>query len=50
MDYTPYEDFKVQAWPNTTICRGSIVVEEGKLKLDKGHGKFLKSDISEYVY
>ena len=50
VDYTPYEGIKVQAWPNTTICRGSIVVEEGKLKLDKGHGKFLKSDISEYVY
>ena len=50
VDYTPYEGFKVQAWPNTTICRGSIVVEEGKLKLDKGHGKFLKSEISDYVY
>ena len=41
---------EVNAWPNTVISRGSIIVEEGKLKIKKGHGQFLKSEISDYVY
>ena len=50
VDYTPYENIEVNAWPNTVISRGSIIVEEGKLKIKKGHGQFLKSEISDYVY
>jgi dihydropyrimidinase len=50
VDYTPYENMEVNAWPNTVISRGSIIVEEGKLKIKKGHGQFLKSEISDYVY
>ncbi len=50
VDYTPYENMSVNAWPNTIISRGSIVVENGKLNIKKGHGQFLKSGISEYVY
>ena len=50
VDYTPYENMEVTAWPNTVISRGSIIVEEGKLKIKKGHGQFLKSEISDYVY
>ncbi len=50
VDYTPYENMEVSAWPNTVISRGSIIVEEGKLKIKKGHGQFLKSEISDYVY
>jgi|TARA_B100000929_G_scaffold129955_1_gene102862 dihydropyrimidinase len=49
-DYTPYEGIKVTCCPNIVINRGSIVVEDGKLKGKKGNGKFLKSDISNYVY
>ena len=50
VDYTPYENIEVNAWPNTVICRGSIVVEDGSLKVKKGYGQFLKSDISDYIY
>lgn len=50
VDYTPYENIEVNAWPNTVICRGSIIVENGKLLSKKGFGQFLKSDISSYVY
>ena len=50
VDYTPYENMEVNAWPNTVISRGSIIIEEGKLKIKKGHGQFLKSEISDYVY
>ncbi len=50
VDYTPYENIEVNAWPNTVICRGSIIVENGKLLCQKGFGQFLKSEISSYVY
>ena len=50
VDYTPYEDMEVNAWPNTIISRGSVVVKEGALIAKRGHGEFLKSDISDYVY
>ena len=50
VDYTPYENMEVNAWPNTILCRGSVVVEEGQLKIKKGHGQFLRSEISDYVY
>ena len=50
VDYTPYENMEVNAWPNTIICRGLVIVEDGQLKIKKGHGQFLKSEISDYVY
>jgi len=50
VDYTPYENMLVNAWPNTVICRGSIIIQEGNLVTKRGHGKFLKSKISDYVY
>ncbi len=39
-DYTPYEGIEVTGWPVTTILRGNIVVENGKLAVDKGVGRF----------
>ena len=50
VDYTPYENIKVSAWPKTVICRGNIIVNDGKLNISKGFGEFQKSGISEYVY
>jgi dihydropyrimidinase len=49
-DYTPYEGMTVKCWPGTVISRGNVVVEDGKLLGKKGFGKFLKSEISNYVY
>jgi len=40
-DYTPYEGLKVTGWPVTTIVRGQVVVENGKLVGAKGGGSFL---------
>ena len=50
VDYTPYEGMEVNAWPNTILSRGTIIVEDGILKIQKGDGKFLKSEVSDYVY
>ncbi len=40
-DYTPYEGIEVTGWPVTTILRGKIIVEAGKLAASKGAGNFL---------
>lgn len=40
-DYTPYEGLEVTGWPVTTILRGQIVVDRGKLIGHKGVGEFL---------
>ena len=42
MDYTPYEGMEVTGWPRTVIIRGKVAVEDEKLKLERGAGKFLK--------
>ncbi len=41
---------EVNAWPNTIISRGSVIVKDEKLLVKRGHGEFLKSGISDYVY
>lgn len=40
-DYTPFEGIEVTGWPVTTILRGRIVVDGGKLVSGKGVGEFL---------
>ena len=42
MNYTPYEGMEVTGWPRTVIIRGKVAVEDEKLKLERGAGKFLK--------
>jgi dihydropyrimidinase len=48
-DYTPYEGFEVTGWPVTTIVRGTVVVDDGKLTGALGHGAYTKRARSEYV-
>ena len=43
-DYTPFEGFKVKGYPVTTLCRGTVLVENGKLLAQSGHGEFLKRE------
>src|SRR5258706_3188992 len=40
-DYTPYEGIEVTGWPGTTILRGEVIVENGKLAAGKGVGGFI---------
>ena len=40
-DYTPYEGLEVTGWPVLTMLRGTVIVENGKLKVPKGGGGFL---------
>jgi dihydropyrimidinase len=42
--YTPYEGRTVTGWPVTVISRGRVVVDEGKLMVERGSGQFLRCD------
>ncbi|NMB09361.1 MAG: amidohydrolase family protein, partial [Tissierellia bacterium] len=41
VDYTTYEGFKSKYKVNTVIQRGNVIVEDGKLLVEKGQGKFI---------
>jgi len=42
VDYTPYEGMELVGWPETTISRGAIICDGGKLKAEAGQGQFLR--------
>jgi dihydropyrimidinase len=48
-DYTPWEGFDVTGWPVTTIARGRVVYEQGKIVGDKGAGEVLSRGKSSLV-
>ncbi|WIJ25810.1 dihydropyrimidinase [Devosia sp. RR2S18] len=41
VDYTVYEGVEVTGWPEITLSRGDVVVENGKVLGKPGNGKFL---------
>ncbi len=41
-DWSPYENWSLKGYPNTTISRGKIIVSGGKFIGECGHGQFLK--------
>ena len=47
VDYTPYEGLEINAWPQTVISRGNLIVEFGNLATDTPQGIFLKSALPE---
>ena len=40
-DHTPYEGLEVTGWPETTLVRGQVVVENGKVVGAPGSGQWL---------
>ncbi len=42
VDYSGYEGWKVKGKTKTTILRGEVAVDNGKVKIKKGYGKFVK--------
>ena len=48
-DYSPWEGWGVQGWPVTTILRGSVVVENGRLLGSTRDGKLVARKISPEV-
>ena len=45
MDYSPYEGMEVTGWPTTVIQRGSVVIENNELKVERGAGEFIPRKI-----
>jgi dihydropyrimidinase len=42
VDFSTYEGFEVQGYPDTVISRGKVIVEKNEYKGKKGDGKFIK--------
>ena len=45
-DYTPWEGFEVTGWPQATILRGEVVMQEGEILGSKQGGRFLPRALS----
>ncbi|MFH0793511.1 MAG: dihydropyrimidinase [bacterium] len=41
-DWSPFQGWKMFGFPDTTLSRGKVVVEQGKFVGKKGQGKFVK--------
>ena len=41
-DFSPYEGWTVQGWPETVLLRGEVIVAEGKFVGRAGQGQFLR--------
>ncbi len=48
-DYSPWEGWSVRGWPVTTILRGKVVVETGRLLGSTGDGKLVPRKVSPEV-
>jgi dihydropyrimidinase len=45
--YTPFAGRSLQGWPTTVLSRGSVIVDDGKLSVQPGSGRFLPRDGGE---
>jgi dihydropyrimidinase len=41
VDWTPYEGLALKGWPETTLSRGEIIVEDGQFIAAAGRGRFV---------
>jgi dihydropyrimidinase len=48
-DYSPWEGWPVRGWPVTTILRGKVVVDRGRLLGDLGDGRLVPRKIAPEV-
>ena len=39
IDHSTYEGTTVRGWPVVTVCRGEVVVEDGRLCVEPGFGR-----------
>jgi dihydropyrimidinase len=48
-DYSPWEGWQIEGWPVTTILRGKVIVENGKLLADLNYGQLIARKIDPVV-
>ena len=49
MDYSAYEGVEVAGGVDTVVSRGEVVVERGEFTGHKGHGRFVRRGLSQYL-
>jgi dihydropyrimidinase len=48
-DYSPWEGWEVRGWPVTTILRGKVIVDQGRLHGDTRDGQLIPRKIDGAV-
>jgi len=48
-DYSPWEGWHVRGWPATTILRGKVIVENGRLVGQLGDGRLIPRKIDPAI-
>jgi len=41
VDWTPYDGLELRGWPETTVSRGHIIVENGQFRGQQRQGRFV---------
>jgi dihydropyrimidinase len=49
LDYSAYEGTKIEGKVSTVLSRGRVVIDEGQYLGEKGHGRFLRRGLSQYL-
>jgi dihydropyrimidinase len=49
LDYSAYEGTKIEGKVSTVLSRGRVVIDAGQYLGDKGHGRFLRRGLSQYL-
>lgn len=49
MDYSAWEGFEIDGHVNTVLSRGVVIVDSGRYVGRKGHGRYLKRGLSQYL-
>jgi len=49
MDHSAWEGYEIDGHVDVVLSRGSVVVADGEFKGTKGHGSYLKRDLSQYL-
>ena len=47
--YTPYEGMTVKGWPTTVLSRGRVAVQDDRLRVERGTGKFIPRGVPQPV-
>jgi dihydropyrimidinase len=49
LDYSAYEGTKIEGKVSTVLSRGRVVIDESQYLGEKGHGRFLRRGLSQYL-
>jgi dihydropyrimidinase len=50
MDHSAWEGFEIDGHVDVVMSRGSVVVGDGEFRGAKGHGRYLKRGLSQYLH